>query len=78
MFVAVFAMLSLIYLIAGSISEGLSGHPLGMVIVDAINTLLFFCGAVALSAQLWCSIIAKRIGWAHRQAEKVIITNYMM
>ncbi|KAI9699783.1 MAG: hypothetical protein M1836_002818 [Candelina mexicana] len=51
-FVGVFAMLSLIYLIAGSISEGLSGHPLGMVIVDAINTLLFFCGAVALSAQL--------------------------
>ncbi|KAI9797572.1 MAG: hypothetical protein M1835_007836 [Candelina submexicana] len=51
-FVGVFAMLSLIYLIAGSVSEGLSGHPLGMVIVDAINTLLFFCGAVALSAQL--------------------------
>ncbi len=52
MFVAVFGMLSLIYLIAATIREGLAGHPMAMVGVDALNTLFFFCAAVALAAYL--------------------------
>ncbi|KAI9813642.1 MAG: hypothetical protein M1827_003713 [Pycnora praestabilis] len=52
MFVAVFGMLSLFYLIAGTINEAFAGHPLGKVIVDALNTIFFFCGAVALAADL--------------------------
>lgn len=52
MFVAVFGMLSLIYLIAGTVNEGLSGHPLLMVGLDVLNCLFFFCGAVAMAADL--------------------------
>lgn len=52
MFVAVFAMLSLIYLIAGTINESFSGSPMFMLIADALNTIFFFCGGVALAADL--------------------------
>ena len=52
MFVAVFSMLCLIYLIAGTISEGLAGHPIIMVTVDALNTLFFLVGGIALAAYL--------------------------
>ncbi|KAK5169308.1 hypothetical protein LTR04_005695 [Oleoguttula sp. CCFEE 6159] len=52
MFVSVFAMLSLLYLIPATINEGFQGHPLMMVIVDALNTLFFFCGAIATAAYL--------------------------
>ena len=51
-FIAVFSMLSLVYLILGTVNESLSGNPVFMVGVDAINTLLFFCGGAALAAQL--------------------------
>lgn len=52
MFVAVFSMLCLIYLIAGTISEGLAGHPIIMVTVDALNTIFFLVGGIALAAYL--------------------------
>ena len=52
MFVAVFSMLTLFYLIAASINEGFAVNPIIPVAVDGINVLLFFCGAVALAAQL--------------------------
>ncbi|MDI1485547.1 MAG: hypothetical protein OHK93_000685 [Ramalina farinacea] len=52
MFVAVFGMLSLIYLIAGTINESFSGSPMFMLIADALNTIFFFCGGVALAADL--------------------------
>jgi hypothetical protein len=52
MFVAVFGMLSLIYLIAIAFNEGLMGHGAIPLALDAINTLLFFCGAVAMAAKL--------------------------
>ena len=51
-FIAVFSMLSLIYLILATVNESLSGNPIFVVVVDAINTLLFFCGGTALAAQL--------------------------
>lgn len=52
MFVAVFAMLSLIYLIAATISETFAINPLFMVIADALNALLFLIGGIALAAYL--------------------------
>jgi len=52
MFVAVFGMLSLVYLIAGSINEAFSIAPMFMVIADAINVFTFFVGGVALAAYL--------------------------
>lgn len=51
MFVAVFSMLSLFYLIPATIKEGIA-HPLIMIGLDVLNTLFYFCGAVATAAYL--------------------------
>ena len=51
MFVAVFSMLSLIYLIPASIKERFSMAPI-VLGLDTFNTLFFFCGAIALSVKL--------------------------
>ncbi|KAL8720287.1 MAG: hypothetical protein Q9225_002825 [Loekoesia sp. 1 TL-2023] len=50
-FVSVFAMLSLFYLIAAAIMDGFA-IPLAMVVLDALNTLLFLVGGIALAAYL--------------------------
>ncbi|KAF2840102.1 putative non-classical export protein Nce2 [Patellaria atrata CBS 101060] len=52
MFVSVFAMLSLFYLIPTTLKPDFSFHPALTVALDAINTLLFLCGAIALAAYL--------------------------
>ena len=52
MFVAVFGILSLIYLIAGTINEAFAIAPIFMVVVDALNTLFFLIGGIALAAYL--------------------------
>lgn len=52
MFVAVFAMLSLIYLIAIAFKEDFMGHGAIPLALDLLNTLFFFCGAVAMAAKL--------------------------
>lgn len=51
MFVAVFAMLSLIYLIGAAIMESFA-IPIAMLALDAINTLLFLIGGIALAAYM--------------------------
>ena len=52
MFAAVFAALSLIYLIAATISNSFAINPLFMVIADALNVLFFLIGGIALAAKL--------------------------
>jgi len=52
MFVAVFSMLSLFYLIPATVVESIAIHPAIMVALDALNTLFFFAGGVALAASL--------------------------
>jgi len=52
MFVAVFSMLSLFYLIAASVNEGFAIIPILPLIIDGLNTLFFFVGAIALAAYL--------------------------
>lgn len=52
MFVAVFSMLSLFYLFAVAFNEGLAGHPAIPLALDILNTIFFFCGAVAMAADL--------------------------
>jgi len=52
MFLAVFSMLSLFYLIPATLKESFQVHPLLMVALDVLNALLYFCGAVAMSAYL--------------------------
>ena len=52
MFVAVFSMLSLLYLIPATISEGFQFHSMLPVGIDALNVLFTFIGGVALAAYL--------------------------
>lgn len=52
MFVAVFGMLSLIYLTAGTINETFAIAPMFMIIVDALNVVFFLVGGIALAAYL--------------------------
>lgn len=52
MFVSVFSMLSLFYLGAIAFNEGFTGHSALPLALDVLNTIFFFCGAVALSADL--------------------------
>jgi hypothetical protein len=51
-FVSVFSMLSLIYLVAVAFNDGFVVHPALPLLLDALNTLFFFAGAVALAAKL--------------------------
>ena len=52
MFVSVFGMLSLFYLIAGTINEAFAISAFFMVIADALNTIFFLVGGIALAAYL--------------------------
>ena len=52
MFVAVFGILSLIYLILATFNEAFVINPLFLVIADALNTLFFLIGGIALAAKL--------------------------
>ena len=52
MFVAVFGMLSLLYLIAATINEAFAINPLFVLIGDALNTLFFLVAGIALAAKL--------------------------
>jgi len=52
LFVSVFAMLSLIYLFLATFKERFEIHPAIMLILDAMNVLWWFIGAVATAAIL--------------------------
>ena len=45
-------MLSLIYLIPATLKDGFAIHPALPVALDTLNTLFWFCAAVALAAKL--------------------------
>lgn len=71
MFVAVFGMLSLIYLIAATVSETFAINPIFMVIADALNLLFFLIGGIAMAAKLDAhscgnKVCANRIMFIHR------------
>ncbi|KAI4211435.1 MAG: hypothetical protein LQ351_005737 [Letrouitia transgressa] len=84
-FVSVFAMLSLFYLIGAAIMDGFA-IPLVMVILDALNTLLFLCGGIALAAYLgvhscgndvsiWLRRSISRSRWILIDEQKYVLTN---
>ncbi|KAK2759912.1 hypothetical protein FQN54_002647 [Arachnomyces sp. PD_36] len=52
MFTAAFAMLTLLYLIPATCTDKLVGHPIIMLVLDILNTLFFFCAAIALPSKL--------------------------
>ncbi|QKX62923.1 uncharacterized protein TRUGW13939_10091 [Talaromyces rugulosus] len=51
MFTAAFSIVFLFYLIPATWSEGLSGHPIILIVIDALNAVFFFCAAITLSAR---------------------------
>lgn len=51
-FVGVVGMLSLFYLIPATINENFAISPWFVLLVDLANVLFWFCGAVALAAEL--------------------------
>ncbi|KAK3115662.1 hypothetical protein LTR53_004763 [Teratosphaeriaceae sp. CCFEE 6253] len=52
LFVSIFGLLSLLYLIPASLKESLAIHPLLPLVLDILNCLFWFCGAVATASQL--------------------------
>lgn len=52
MFVAVFGMLSLLYLIPATFKPDMAFHPLLMVGLDGLNALFFLIGGIATAAEL--------------------------
>ncbi|KAK4900790.1 hypothetical protein LTR17_017307 [Elasticomyces elasticus] len=52
LFVSIFALLSLIYLIAATAKEAFAFHPIIPLVVDILNCIFWFCGAVATAAKL--------------------------
>ncbi len=62
-FVAVFGMLSLVYLILATIKEDFAIAPMFMVIADGLNTLLFLVGGIALAAYLGVHSCGNHVGF---------------
>ncbi|RMD44865.1 hypothetical protein DV735_g316, partial [Chaetothyriales sp. CBS 134920] len=52
MFVSAFSMFTLFYLFAAAINENYAVHPILPIIIDTLNAIFFFCGGVALAAEL--------------------------
>ena len=52
MFCAVFAMLTLFYLTAIELNDSFMGHGLIPITLDLLNTIFWFCAAVAMAADL--------------------------
>lgn len=51
-FVAVFTLISLVYLTLASVKPSFSVSPLLLVLVDGLCTLFFLIGGIALAAKL--------------------------
>ncbi|KAF2861276.1 hypothetical protein K470DRAFT_256944 [Piedraia hortae CBS 480.64] len=52
LFVSVWGMLTLLYLIPATLKESLVFHPILPLLLDILNCIFWFCGAVALAAKL--------------------------
>ncbi|KAL5333363.1 membrane-associating domain-containing protein [Aspergillus crustosus] len=54
MFVAAFAMFTLLYLIPSSFNPDWAVHPIIPIVLDTLNMIFFFTAAIALAARLHC------------------------
>ncbi|KAK5108674.1 hypothetical protein LTR62_008079 [Meristemomyces frigidus] len=52
LFVAIFAMLSLFYLIPATLKDTFMIHPILPLVLDVLNVIFWFCAAVATAAEL--------------------------
>jgi len=68
MFVAVFAMLSLFYLIPATLKEEFAFHPIIMIALDAVNTLFWLCAAIATAGWLGAHSCSNAVCSTHCQA----------
>lgn len=66
MFVAVLGMVSLFYLIPATIKDSLAISPIFVLIVDLINVLFWFCGAVAMAARLGVHSCSNEVSYTWR------------
>lgn len=67
MFVAVFAMLTLFYLIAICFKEEFTIHKFVPATLDLLNVLFLFCAAVALAAELGAHSCSNRVSLKNLQ-----------
>ena len=74
MFVAVISMLSLFYLIAVTFSEGFVIIPILPVIVDALNTLFFLIGGIALAAYLGVHSCGNIVSFSNHDSNRLKLT----
>ena len=61
MFVAVFAIVSLVYLTLASVKPTFAVSPLLLVLVDGLCTLFFLIGGIALAAKLGVHSCGNRV-----------------
>jgi hypothetical protein len=61
MFVAVFSLLCLFYFTATIVNDGFVIHEKLPLLLDALNTLFFFAGGVALAAKLEVHSCSNRV-----------------
>jgi hypothetical protein len=52
LFASAFSMFTLFYLIPASFNLDWAGHPIIMIVLDALNCIFFFTAAIALAARL--------------------------
>ncbi|EMC92525.1 hypothetical protein BAUCODRAFT_78396, partial [Baudoinia panamericana UAMH 10762] len=52
LFVSIFGMLTLLYLIPATVMDKVAFHPIIPLVLDVLNVIFWFCGAVATSAEL--------------------------
>ena len=71
MFIAVFGMLTLFYLILVAWNDNFVMHPILPIVLDALNVLFWFCGAVALAALLGAHSCSNSVSTIAQQSEAV-------
>lgn len=76
MFVAVFGMLSLFYLIAGTINEAFAIAPMFMVAADALNTIFFLVGGIALAAKLGVHSCGNQVSWNETEVHSPVVKTH--
>jgi len=72
MFVAVFGMLSLLYLLPVALLDRFA-FPLAFIVLDALNAIFWFCGAVATAAYLGVHSCSNTVSYSYLIDASVIL-----
>nr|POF01333.1 hypothetical protein CFP56_21281 [Quercus suber] len=63
LFVSIWGMLTLLYLIPASIKDSFQIHAMIPLVLDVLNVIFWFCGAVALAAELGAHSCGNSVSW---------------